>query len=362
MPGRPALSTPADPDRCFVKELAGENPPSFLALRSLYDLSSRLFFLRPWNLLDEKRLVLLRSSAGNDLCYCSVMGTLGQVFAMHAYIGPESLRIFRKIEAGEIIGAGDFYASQRSVFVEFVTRGELEKPDRELLAALGHPRGRGIRCPIFRAIRPGFYPWFVTAEEAQVLAECIQAVTFVCSALAAGSAAHFWDEDQDIYPLVSQASSKKSAYRVEPTKVVSPSAPPLVPVRLEEETLGQFRGKDYALRGVMELDHMFNAAATGSRNERKALTCVALAVDADTGFLYAPELTSSSVPPADAMARVFIKAVQSTGVFPREIRVRHESLRDCLLPLMQRFNVAIGVRRKLPSMDEARAALTAYLS
>jgi hypothetical protein len=361
MPVRRAVPAPGDPDRCFSKELSGENPPSFFALRSLYNLSTLLCAQQPWKLLDENRLVLLRSSAGNELCCCSVMGALGQVFAMHAYIGPEGLGIFRKMQAGEITGAADFYASQRAVYVEFVTRGELEKPDRELLAALGHPRGRAIRCPIFRAIRPGFYPWFVTAEEAQVLAECIRAVTCVCSALATGAGAEFWDEDRDIYPLVSHVSPGKSDYWVEPTKLVSPSPPPLVPVRLEEEILSQFRGKDYALRGVMELDHMFHAAAIGEKNERKALTCVVLAVDADTGMVYPPEVIISNMPPADAMARAFVKAVQSTGVFPREVRVRHENFRDCLLPLLQSFNVAIRVRHDLPALDEARAAMTAFL-
>lgn len=362
MPSRPAASPPGSLDRCFVKELAGENPPSFVALRSLYGLASQLYALHPWGLLHESQLVLVRDSASGELCHCSVMGSLGQVYAMHAYVGSEGLRMFRKIERGEITESGEFYASQRSVYVDFAVKAELHKPDRELLTALGHPWGRGIKCPIFRAVRPGFYPWFVTAEEVQLLAECIRAVIVVCSAVAAGSCPDFWDEDNDVYPLVSHVASGKSNQRIEPMKLVRPTAPPLVPVRLEEESLARLRGKDHAVGGVMELDHMFSAVATGDRNERKSCTCVALAVDADTGFLYAPELTSSSVPPAEAMAQAFVNAVQATRMFPREVRVRHESFRDCLGPLLHSFDVAIRVQRRLPAMDEARAGLTAFFS
>jgi hypothetical protein len=68
--------------------------------------------------------------------------------------------------------------------VEFVPRAELERQDRELLAGLGHSQGRGLPSPIFRAIRPGFHPWFVTEAEAMTLAECILAVIVVCSAVA----------------------------------------------------------------------------------------------------------------------------------------------------------------------------------
>lgn len=362
IPKATSASALAFPDHYFSKELAGENPPSLAALRQLYDLASQLFAQKPWNLLADSQLVLVRNSANNELCYCSVMGALGQVYAMHAYIGPESFRMFRKMQDGEITVAQEFFASQRSVFVESVTRGELEKPDRELLEALGHPKGRATRCPIFRAIRPGFYPWFVTSEEAQVLAECIRAVSVVCSLLAAGSGNDLWDESREIYPLVSRVPSQNSDYRIEPTKVDLISAPTVFPVQVKEETLRQLRNHNPAVGGVMELDYIFTRASIGGKNERRAFTCAAMAVDAETGIIFASEVTSSGTPAADAMARAFIKAVQSTGVLPKEVRVRQAGYRDALLPLLQLIHVAVRVKQRLPAMDEASAALSAFLA
>ena len=361
MPKKIAALVPPPLDHYFSKELAGENPPSFLALRTLYDRASLLLAQEPWHLLAEQQLVLLRSGVDNELCYCSVMGRFGQVYAMHAYLGPEGLRMFRKIQAGEVKGPSDFYAAQRSVYVDFVPRSELEKPDRELLAALGHPQ-RARTSPMFRAVRPGFYPWFVTAEEAKVLQDCISAVSAICSALASGSVAEFWDLDQEVHPLMTQVSPGNSDYRVERVKVLSTPSSPALQVRVEAETLRQLQESKRTVHGVMELDHKFCRGALGTKYERKAITCVALVVDADTGIIYASEIDTPGTPPADAIAQAFLKAVRTTGVFPREVRVRNEGFKDALLPLMQSIHVAIRVHRKLPALDDAYSALNAYLS
>src|ERR1035437_4451553 len=302
-------SAPLPPQRCFVKELAGETPPSFPAMERLYGLASKLYGLRPWQLLDESQLILVRESASGELCYCSVMGALGEVYSMHAYIGAESLGLFRRMEADEITDPGEFFASQHSVSVEDVPRARLERQDRELLTRLGHPHGRGLASPIFRAIRPGFHPWFIAEDEARTLAECIRAVIVLCSAVASQESVRFWDL-ADTYPIISREEGDEPRYQVDLVKTILPAAPPIAPVRLENETLRTVRSQDYAVRGVIELDHILSGTPIGKKSERKACACFALAVDAESGMVLALEATDSSVTAGDAQARVFLKAVQ----------------------------------------------------
>jgi len=341
-------------------ELAGETPPSFSAMERLYGLASKLYGLRPWLVLDESQLILVRDSASGELCYCSVMGMLGEVYSMHAYLGTESFRLFRKIETKEITDAGEFFASQHTVYVEFVPRAELERQDRELLAALGHPHGRGLASPIFRAIRPGFHPWFVTEQEARTLAECIRAVIVVCSAVAGRKRVKFWDL-ADTYPMVSRVEGAGPRYQVDLVKSILPAEPPVTPVRLEEETLRQLRSRDYAMRGVMELDHILSGAAIGKTGERRACAAIALAVDADSGLVLVPEAIDSRVAAGDALARVFLKAIQSNRTLPKEVRVRSQRLKDCLAPLLESFGVEVRTASRLPAADEARAHLLSFL-
>ncbi len=314
MTRRRADSTNSKPDQCFVRELSGEIPPTFSLLERLYGLASKLYALRPWHLLDESQLVVVRDTAIGETCYCSVMGALGEVLAMHAYIGTESYRLFRKMAAGEITDAGEFFASQHSLYVEFVPRAEV---------------GRAKASPIFRAIRPGFHPWFVTEEEAQTLEECMRAVIVVCSAASTQADVKYWDQ-ADTYPVVSRldGATSEPRYRIELIETMLPSEPPLPKVHLGEEQLRQLRSRDHAVRGVMELDYFLSGAVIGKKSERKACPCIALAVDADSGIVFPPELASPSVSAGDVLAKVLLKAIQTGRALPREIWVRSGRFTD----------------------------------
>src|SRR5205807_8663535 len=361
MPRKRTASASVPPQRCFVKELAGETPPSFQAMKPLYGLASDLYGLRPWQFLDEDNLIVVRDSVSGELCYCSVMGALGEVLSMHAYIGTEGLRQFRKMEAEEIADPGEFFASTHCVYVEFVPRAELQRQDRELLATLGHPQGRGLASPIFRTMRPGFLPWFVTEDEARTLAECSRAVIVVCAAVASQESVKFW-ERADIYPIVTRMEGAEPRYRVEMFQSILPPEPPVAPARLAEETLLAIRGQDYAVRGVMELDVTYSGAAIGKKGERNSCAAIAMAVDAESGTVLAPEVADSSGPAGDALAKVFLKAIEASRTLPKEVRVRNQRVKDCLAPLMESLGVTIRVASRLPASDEARSHLRSFFN
>jgi len=352
-------SGPVPRQRWFAKELADEIRPSFSAMERLYRLASDLYGLRPWLVLDEDNLIVVRGSVSGELCYCSVMGALGEVLSMHAYIGTEGLRQFRKMEAAEISDPGEFFASTHCVYVEFVPRAELLRPDRELLAALGHPKGRGLASPIFRTMRPGFLPWFVTEEEARTLAECIRATIVVCAAVTNQKSVRFW-ELADTYPMVTRTEGTEPRYDVEMFHSILPAEPPVAPVRLAEEALSALRGRDFAVRGIMELDLIYTGAAIGKKGERNACASIAIAVDAESGTVLAPEGTDSSGPAGDTLAKVFLKAIEASRTLPTEVRVRNQRVKECLAPLMESLGVTIRVASRLPASDAARSHLRAF--
>jgi hypothetical protein len=356
-PRRPK-STGSNASHFFTDQLMGETPPSLPTMERLYALSAKIYELRPWELLEEGELVLTRDSETGETCYCAVMGALGQVVAVHAYIGVESYRLFRRMLAGEVSGAGEFYEVQRSVSLEFVPARELDAQDRKLLTALRHPIRSAGASPVFRAGRPGFFPWYVTEQEARLLEECLRAVIVICSAVSANPKLNYWERHYT-YPLVSRVDGKdgESRYSIEMAEATLPQEPPLAPAHLGPEQVRQLRNRDYPVRGTLELDHFSSGAKIGEKNERKACVRIAMAVDAESGFLFSPELAAPDVSVADALGMAIIRAAEASHALPKEVRVSNRRFKDCLQPLSELCGFPVKVARSLPALAEAREAL-----
>jgi hypothetical protein len=84
-------------------------------------------------------------------CFCSVLGQLGEIFAVHAYRGMRSYCLFKKMAAGGPIDGGEFFGEQHSLTLEFLTPGKLSPADRDLALVLGHRLKKGTMVPQFRA-------------------------------------------------------------------------------------------------------------------------------------------------------------------------------------------------------------------
>jgi len=87
--------------RFFVKQLAGEQPLSFETASQLSRLAAELFAMQPWEFLEDEELILIKDGESGEICYCSIMGALGQVFSFQVYTGADSYRFFRRIASGK---------------------------------------------------------------------------------------------------------------------------------------------------------------------------------------------------------------------------------------------------------------------
>lgn len=73
------------------------------------------------------------------------------------------------------------------------------------------------------------------------------------------------------------------------------------------------------------------------------------------------EATDSTVAPEVALARVFLAAVQGTGVLPCEVRIRSQRHKASLAALMESFGVKIRIMKRLPAADQACKHLLRFL-
>ncbi len=327
-------------------------------MQTLYDLATDLFARHPWNLVAEDELVLVEEAASKELCFCSVMGALGEVRSLHVYLGSEGYRFFKKLQSGEPMTVGEFFAAQRAVYVELVRLGELTAPDRELLKIMGHPLKRGTLAPIFRSIRPGYHPWYVTEGEARILAECQRALITICNLLKTNPALYYWDKES-VYPMLSRRGEEgnEQEYRIRLVDAPDFTLPMPNLATLDEARIQRIRDSRYPFQGVLEVDHFYGAGMIGENNQRKACFRVGLAIDAKSGFAYPPEVSLPASSTGEGLTRVVLQAIESACALPREVHVRGGEFKVLLEPLAQALGFSVRVMKSLPALDFAKKQL-----
>ena len=359
---KPTFTDKQTPLEFFKGQLAGETPLSLATAERLFSVATELIAMRPWEFLEDQHLVLLKSPLSNVTCYCSIMGALGEVFSLHAYVGDESYRYFRKMAAGKSISIGEFYGSLRGVYVEFVGLSQLTLPDRELARTFGHPLTRGLKAPIFRALRPGYHPWYPTENEGVVLAECIGRVLAFCERLRKSDAHDYWKDD-GVYPFMVpvQVEPERRRFDIKMVRIPEPVVATPQPTKLDEDRIREVLEKNYPRQGTLEVEHFYAAGMIGKKDERKACVRIGLVADASSGFVFPPELATPERATADIIATAVLNAIDTAQCLPREVRVNQPQFRMFLEPLASELGLAVRTLKRLPALQRAKEELLAMM-
>lgn len=118
--------------------------------------------------MDETEIFGVQYPETNELGFVSLMGMAGEHFAVPVYQGAEGLYGIQgfasEVEAGTANPEELFDIPQLQA--SFENRDQLDRQDREVIKKLGLKFRGAYAWPMFRSYRPGYMPWFVTAEEA----------------------------------------------------------------------------------------------------------------------------------------------------------------------------------------------------
>ena len=350
------------PPRFFERELKGDIAPSFQSIRALYQRAAQVHMRAPWNDLQEGDLVVFQEPVANEQCFCSVMGALGEMRMFQAYVGASSYFWFRELHDGGQVVVGDFYAYQRSVFVQYVPIKELDATDRELLKAMQHPLAKGTVAPIFRTIRPGYHPWYVTENEARILTAALEAVLALCDLMDKDPDLDPWDT-ADIYPFVKleEAKDGRQAYLVSEVEAPRPTltmpAPPVPDTRRIQIIID----RKLPSKGILEVDHFYTLSMIGEKHARKACMRIALAIEAKTALALPPQVSTPEESTGEILQRLVLGAIEASAAIPSKIYVRDREYKSLLAPLARALDFEIAVKKSLPALDFCKSEMQAML-
>jgi hypothetical protein len=359
--GGTAAARSKQPLRFFEQQLANEESLAFETARRLYQLSAAVLDLKPWELLDDHELVLFEDPASKEICYCSILGSLGTLSSVHVYVGAESYRMFRRILEEDSITGGELYSALKGVSVEFALPGDLTSPDRKLLEAFGYVKRRGGRAPIFRAFRPGYHPWYVTEAEGKLLAHGLEYVLALCREEdESDGIADYWEEE-GTFPFLSPDPENSDDLVV---RLVSAPEPPAVrpqPVHVEEEQVHDILRRQFSRTGAVEVSHFFTLAQIGHKDERKSCTRGVVVCDADSGFAYHVEAGQAGDSTGELFVRALLASMKNARFVPREIRVKDADFKIVLGELAAKLDLKLTLKDSLPFADEFERGLREHL-
>ena len=339
--------------------------PSMEEWRELYEAAVAFAEAAPWQWMWDSDQFGVQDPESGEIGYGSVMGRLGQHFALAVYRGSEGLAgLWQMREEGPRAQRDPMavLTLQDCLMASCEDRGLLKKADLDLIKALGLKfRGRNA-WPLFRSYQPGYAPWFLTAPEARFLTQCLQQALEV---------AHRFRENPDLLPMpepqgeslvrvpVKQGDRwvwKDTLQRPAPLRPLQAEASP----PMDEARLQHLRELP-STRGVLQMDSFYsNATIKGEEDERPWYPQIVLAADAESGFILGTELVRADEVPA-TLVKQFMGILARVGQRPERIEVHREELRVLLKSAAARLGIRVIRVQRLPALDAARRELTAFL-
>ena len=151
------------------KEKAGGTILTLDDWRRMHTVAARVRSLEPWLWMEESDIFGVQDTQSNMTLFVSVMGALGEHFAVAVYPGASELA--RQRQLGNIPDdlRADLFFDIRHAQVAFDKKSNLQPQEKAIVKQLGIVHKGGHAWPSFQSFRPGLFPWLVDAEEARWL-------------------------------------------------------------------------------------------------------------------------------------------------------------------------------------------------
>ena len=148
--------------------------PSIEQLKELYKLAISVAELKPWSSISSYQLFGVMFPDSGDNGYVQTIGGKG-IFCVLIHLGEASLYRLRNTNSADSI------LEVKSLMVYFSQQEELEDSDIQALESAGVNYRELELVPVFRSQLPGYFPWFISEEEAVILIESLRQTTDVYS-------------------------------------------------------------------------------------------------------------------------------------------------------------------------------------
>ncbi|NLB66088.1 MAG: hypothetical protein GX803_06440 [Lentisphaerae bacterium] len=254
----------------------------------LYDLAFQIRKLEPWTFMEEDDIIGIRPAGAPEPYYAHVMGQRGELLAIGFYEGHSALRKFWELHYSlenaekNIILLMDTPQLQLS----FGDAKSVYPAEKQLIRELGFtPRG-ATAWPAFQSMRPGYVPWFLEPDEADMLSRVLAKHLELLTAAADDEWPEFSDLEQ-AYEVYVQSDSAPDEWTLE---IVEPPQQMFTRYDLEVTT-SLFEAVQNLPQSPFEVEIALVLAPfpVGPPDERARIPCLFAVVEPEAEFVLGVE-------------------------------------------------------------------------
>ena len=338
--------------------MAEKTTPDIREWRELYEAAVRVKGISPWEWMTEADVFSVQSPETNDLGFVSVMGRLGEHYAVSLYLGSEGIHGFLDLQARGPIADPDDLIQIPQLQASFEDREQLDKRDREVIKELGLKfRGRNA-WPWFRSYRPSFFPWFLEAGEVRFLTVALEQLADVAPRFREDPSL-LQPSDGDAYLMRTPRWEGETLLWEDASMDVPPLDAPPIEVEMEVSKL-EALGRLPMRKAHLEVDFFMFPAPVGDEGDRPYFPHMLMVVDAERGMILGSELLTP-FPSQEAMRgsvpETIADRLSGMELLPQKISVDSDLLFALLQPLAEEAGFELELALSLPGLEAVREDL-----
>jgi hypothetical protein len=329
--------------------------------RELYDLAVSLKELKPWEWMWDGDVFGVEDPETGEVGYCCVMGRGGEHYALAFYRGSEGLLGYLKVRGGEVpFDSPDAQHCQDCLMLSFEDRVYLHPKDRALIKRLGL-RFRGANAwPLFRDWTPGYFPWFLTPDQARLLLRLLPPALEMAERLRSNP--RLLEEPEPGKWLVrSSRSGREGTVWGDEWRFPNPLPEPEaegVPYLYDLEGL---RHSITRRSGVWEIDYFYSPLPVREKGARPYYPRMMMAADRRSGLLIFFHLVGASSSWGKELIDAFLLHLEKIQVIPEKMLVRENGY-ELLKGVAAGLGIKLEKAKKLPALWEAREYFSEFFS
>ena len=330
--------------------------------KKLFELMITIKEIAPWEWLYEQDIFAVQNPETNEIGFVSVMGAIGEHYALSVYLGEKALYKFWDLQksASGLFSHQEFFEIPQ-LQASFEDRNFLHSKDRDLIKKTGL-KFQGLQSwPMFRSYRPGFFPWYLELDEVFFL-QCVLEQTIEVSLRVKQDYFLLKPDDDKNYLL--RKPVKKENKLLWQNSNLKVSSPPLyqIDISINKRTI-EILKRITPSNTTLEIDLFMLTKPVKEKGMRPLFPYSLMMLDANNGMIVNNQLLLP-VPTLEAMwgtiPSQIAEHLAKMRLLPEKIIVSSELIYQVLIKLCYNLGISLQRIEVLPNISQARESMLEF--